>query len=106
MFKELGWLTFRCRCEYHTSVMIYKSLNNLTPNYIAQLITLSKISNYSLRSTTRKDIAHLNHRTMYFKHTFGYSGMIVWNTIPVNMKALTSLASFKNNYKSSHIMDY
>ena len=54
------------------------------------MITLSKNSKYDLRSTTRKDIAHLNHRTTYFKHTFGYSGIIIWYTIPVNVRASTA----------------
>ena len=34
MFSELKWLSFPTICIYYTNVMIFKSLNNQTPNYV------------------------------------------------------------------------
>ena len=83
MFKSLNWLKFPGRCKYFTGLMVYKSLHNLTPVYIQELISFSSNESYDLRSKSRNDIIHKKPNTNYLKKTFGYSSMDVWNQLPV-----------------------
>ena len=34
-------------------------------------------------------------RTDYLKRTFGYSGALLWNSLPENIKAIRSIGQFK-----------
>jgi len=34
LFKQLKWLSFSERCKYHTSFLVYKTLNNMAPSYM------------------------------------------------------------------------
>ena len=38
LFKELGWLSVSDRFKYNKATMIYKALNNQTPEYISNLL--------------------------------------------------------------------
>ena len=50
MFAELGWPTVPNRHNYNKAVLTYKALNNLTPEYISDLIKpLSETHTRNLR---------------------------------------------------------
>ena len=38
LFEELGWLTVFERVEYNKAILLYKSVNNMSPTYISSLI--------------------------------------------------------------------
>ena len=82
LFTQLRWLSFGNRCNYHTALLIYKSLNNLTEKYIKDIISFSKNSSYNLRSATRHDITNSRYKTSFKKNAFSYASMEVWNKIP------------------------
>ena len=51
MFQELDWLSVRSRMKYNEAVIIYKALNNMTPDYITKLLILmSQTHSLNLRS--------------------------------------------------------
>ena len=65
-----------------TAIMVYKSLNGLTPDYIgAKFIDLGSITHYSLRDTESKLAIPLP-RTNFIKNSFIYSGAVLWNSLP------------------------
>ena len=101
IIKSLNWLSIPKRIDYFTGLMVFKSLNRLTPLYISQAFNVSKNSRYSLRSETNKQIAHCPYtpRTRFFQQTFKYTGMKIWNAIPLHIKTSASLKSFKVQYK-------
>ena len=52
MFQRLRWMTVSQRINYNKAVLTYKALNNLTPAYISDLLTLTAIAyNRNLRSS-------------------------------------------------------
>jgi hypothetical protein len=99
MFKELNWLTFEDRCKYFTSIIVYKSLHNLTPSYIENMIRFVTNEKYNLRSTTNLDVAHGKPRSNFLKRSFHYSAMETWNEIPVSIRHSQTLFAFKNKLK-------
>lgn len=93
--NELAWGTLHdTRCK-HKLIMIYKALNNLVPSYITDFFDLLDYSqSYNLRDRDNK-IALPRPRTNYLKNSFHYSGAILWNDLPSEVRLTTSLKVFK-----------
>ena len=72
--------------------MVYKSLNGLAPNYLfSKFIQRSDvITSYNLRDSDNKLAIPLP-RTNYYKNSFGYSGAVLWNSLPSAARQATSL---------------
>ena len=101
IYNELKILSFNGRCTYHTAVLAYKILNNMSHLYLSESISLSNNSSYNLRSKSHRDIVLFSTpRTNYFKDTFQYNSMRIWNSIPTNIRNANSLNSFKTNFKT------
>ena len=71
---------------------MFKSLNGLAPVYLQDL--------FSKRHTDMRDsLPKLNlpkPRTDYLKRSFGYSGALLWNSLPENLtRAIRSIGQFK-----------
>ena len=55
LIKKLGWIKLDSQRTIHKAVMVYKSLNGLTPDYLSsKFIERSSVSNYSLRDSEGK----------------------------------------------------
>ena len=56
IYKETGWDTLKVRMKVKNLTLFYKILNNLTPEYLSDLIppTVSETSNYYLRNSQNK----------------------------------------------------
>ena len=67
LFTHLKSLSFGNRYNYHTALLIYKSLNNLIRKYIKDIIFFSNNSSHSLRSATRHDITNSRYKTSFKK---------------------------------------
>ena len=39
LFKELNWLPFPKQVQYHTCLMVYKSITGQAPEYISSMLT-------------------------------------------------------------------
>lgn len=100
VFIELKILHFSSRCKYHTAVLVYKILHNMSPAYLSESIQLSTNVSYSLRSTSHRDIVLLSTpHTNYLKDTFKYYAMTIWNSIPQNIRNISNLHLFKIHFK-------
>lgn len=99
LLKELNWLSISNICKYNLALLVYKSLNNLAPMYITDLINLSNNKTYHLRSITNIDITTPYQRTNYMKRSFQNRSAAIWNNIPLNIKQSRSVYSFKKSLK-------
>ena len=72
--------------------MFLKTIKGLCLTYLQNLV--SGISTaYNLRDPEIKlDLP--KPRTNYYKRAFGYSGALLWNSLPANLRKLDSLKSF------------
>ncbi len=100
LFSQLNWLTFDDRCKYHAAILIYKCIDNKTPEYFNDIINFSKNSRYNLRSITHNDIVNTRINTNYKKKAFSYYSMEVWNEIPIYIRTVNSIVAFKSKYKT------
>jgi len=98
--KELNLLSFSNRVCYFTSLMVFKALHNLTPAYIYDLILPSLNDNNSVRFYSKGNLKWSTiPNTNFFKRTFSYSSINVWNTVPPPIKTSINLNTFKRKVK-------
>ena len=72
LLNQLKWDTLVTRRKKQKAILMYKSLNNLTPEYLHDMFVLRN-SNYSLRNSD-KLLTLPKPRTDYLKRSFSYSG--------------------------------
>ena len=86
--------------ELKTATMVYKSLNGLAPEYLKSMFTdRSSTTTYSLRNCEGKLALPLP-RTNFLKNSFSFSGAVLWNSLPTNLRQAQTLASFKSGCRS------
>ena len=104
LYLELGWDTLQKRRNDHKLILFYKMLNNMTPNYLQQLIppdVASRTNNqYNLRNST--NISNIIARTNLYKNSFLPSVCRLWNDIPSLVRNSPTLTIFKSNICNKH----
>ena len=70
--------------------MMYKTMNDLAPEYLQSLFS-QRHSAYNLRNSEG--------RLTLSKRSFSYSGAMLWNNLPKNLKNAASVEHFKRNIK-------
>ena len=98
LIEELGWQTVDQLISSESKTMVFKSLNELAPQYLCDLFTrISHCSSYSLRNTWT-DLRLPMKRSNNGQKCFSYRGAKPWNSLSAESKQATSLHSFKKNY--------
>ena len=101
MFQELDWLSVRSRIKYNKAVVIYKALNNMTPDYITKLlIPTSQTHSLNLRSGQNGTLYTPLARTSLYSGAFSCSAPKLWNSFPQEVRNSTSLSAFKRNVRT------
>ena len=86
--------------RYDRSVMTYKITNNLSPeNLWDKFQKRSSLSNYETRFCKNLQIPRLN--TEHAKKSYYYSALKDWNDVPIDIRELPTVGSFKNKLKHS-----
>ena len=95
MFKELGWSSVPNRIKYNKAVLTYRALNNLTPEYMGQLLQpMSQVHSLSLRSSENGSLYVPKSRTSLHSGSFSCSAPRLWNTLPQSVREADSLNCF------------
>ena len=96
MFSALKWLSFPERIKYQKAILMYKCLNGLLPDYISLQENENHLVNYNLRFSENKDLFLQRPKTNFYKKSFKYSGVKLWNDLPLNIKTLPNVEIFKS----------
>ena len=108
LFLQLGWLPIHERIKFLRAVTVFKALNNLTSNYITNLI---KPFNTVYKRNTRgagQNILKVPLQLVTAKagmRTFAFIGAKEWNGLGKDIRNATSLLSFKNIYLKAKFDD-
>ena len=99
LYKEVGWQTLHRRRQDHKITLFYKMFNQLTPVYLSSLIPqqVNAISHHNLRNSN--DIHTIRSNTSLFHNSFLPSTLRQWNSLPVEVRQLNTLSSFKTFLK-------
>ena len=81
LFDQFGLTNLQTQQVIAKAVMVYKSLHGLTPEYLISKFVYRNLP-YSIRDSTNK-LHLLLLRTNYLKNSFRYSGLALWNRLPL-----------------------
>ena len=84
-------------------VITYKSMNNLTPQYITHLLKpVAETLNRTLRSSVNGALAVPRSRSSLFDRSYSYTTTKLWNSIPIPIRNTSPQTSFKIRIKVSN----
>ena len=98
LFRALGWRKLCHQRLDKKSIMMYKTLNGMTPEYLRSSFVFRDNLNYHLRNT-ENTLTLPQPRTDYLKKSFSYSGAQLWNSLPIELRQATSLNDFKTKLR-------
>ena len=95
----LNMLSFEQQVSLNKAKTMHKVANNLIPQYVCELFPKRSESliNTSLRSVTNQNFDIPKPKLSVFKESLSYSGPIIWNSIPSEIKNSSTLNSFAEN---------
>ena len=75
---------------------MYKIVNDITPEYLNDFFQMRNANDTgaNLRSVSNKNFVIPKPNSNLFKSSLSYSGAVIWNSIPLEIKNATSLNSF------------
>ena len=85
----------RYRTKFKVLLITYKSLNNLAPEYLGELL-----HSWNLRSSDMLLRPSLDPRSRYGKRTFACAAAALWNLLPTSIRCAESVDIFKKALKT------
>ena len=100
--KKLHFLPVRFRIKFKISLLVFKCLNNIAPQYLQGHINLREVRR---RSSRLDDDFYLLKvpPAPHFRRTdaaFMFCGPKIWNELPYSVRSLSSVECFKNALKT------
>ena len=104
ILRQLNWLPVKQHIYYRDSIMAFKCMNCLVPEYLSDQFTKrSSISTYKTRNSQLLNIPLF--RSAAGQRTFYYRMVSIWNALLQNLKLSQSLAQFRNKLRKSLLMN-
>lgn len=101
--KELKWLPIRLRRDTHILTFLYSILTNPRyPSYLRDLFDFLP-SNRQRRTFTASLLTTPCHNTVAYQHSFRMRAILLWNSLPSDIRDSTSLPIFKNRLKEHYL---
>ena len=100
MFHKLKWLPFNDRVTYFKCVFMYRCINGLSSQFYRNVFKFASNSHsFNTRYAKNDNLITPNVRTEIYKHSLYYSSILLWNSLPVEIKQSQSLSIFKRELK-------
>ena len=96
--NRLKMLSFSENLVLQKAKVMYKVANRIAPEYLIDLFQMRNVNINdtlsNLRSAANRNFLIPKAKIGLFKSSLSYSGAIVWNSIPIEIKHATSIRSF------------
>ena len=94
LIQQLDWRDLSTQFQLQKALMVYKSLNGLAPEYLSSKFVKWSETRYSPWDSVNKVFVPFL-QTSFMKNSFSYSGAVLWNSLPCNVREAKSLSQFK-----------
>ena len=101
--NRLNIISFDESVFLNKAKIMYKIANNIAPSYLINLFEMRNSSDdtiSNLRSVANKNFLIPKPKLNLFKNSLSYSGAIIWNSIPLEIKNSNSLDIFVKKCKA------
>lgn len=97
---RLNWLPVEQRIEFKLLLLTFKALHNTAPSYLRELIE-PYVPSRSLRSSNLNFLSKPVFKLKsYGKRSFSCAAPELWNSLPLNIRSVNSLSTFKKLVKT------
>ena len=102
MLKELHWLPVSQRIVFKLMLIVHKSVNNIAPIYISELLKVYTPSR-NLRFSNMSLLKEPTSKRTWGDRSFSVAAPRLWNHLPTKLKSCHSITRFKLLLKT-HLM--
>ena len=102
ILKELHWLPVSQRIVCKLMLIVHKSVNNVAPIYISELLKVYTPS-HNLRSSNMSLLKEPTSKRTWGDRSFSVAAPRLWNHRPTKLKSCHSITRFKSLLKT-HLM--
>ena len=99
LIVELGWKTIEELIGNESKTMVFKSLNDLAPQYLCNLFTRNSACAPRNLRNTETDLRLPKKNSANGQKCFSFRGAKLWNSLPAEAKTASSLNGFKKSIK-------
>ncbi|XP_039882719.1 uncharacterized protein LOC120730393 [Simochromis diagramma] len=97
---SLHWLPIKYRIQFKILLLTFKTINKLAPSYLSELLK-SHTPARTLRSATQLLLTQPRSRLKSRgDRAFALAAPVLWNTLPLDLRASDSIALFKSRLKT------
>ena len=90
VFVYLKWSKLVHQRAVSKAIMMHTIVNNTAPEYLtSRFVRRCDLTSYNLRENEHK-LAVPQPRTEFYKRSLSYSGSVLWNGLPLEVRQLTS----------------
>jgi hypothetical protein len=101
LLKTLHWLPVQARINYKLCTLCFNFFSGSSPAYFSQLLSVYSPSRQLRSSSDSRTLAVPRVRSKTFgERTFSFNAAKQWNSLPVQLRHSSSLASFKRGLKT------
>ena len=100
VLESLHWLPIKLRIDFKILLLTYKCVNGLAPQYLCELVMPKKCYRH-LRSEALELLEFPKTRLRsYGDRSFSFAAATEWNKLPLEIRKLPTVNSFKSNLKT------
>ena len=100
VLSDLHWLPVSYRFVFKILLLVFTSLNNLSPSYLADRLSYQSYTR-NWRSSSRQRLEQPRTFTKtYGDRAFSVCAPKLWNSLPLDLRKSSSLTSFKKGLKT------
>ena len=103
ILSDLHWVPVHLRIEFKILLLTYRAINGQAPTYITELVVPYTSSRSGLRSADKHLLTEPKTSRSWGDRAFSVSAPRLWNSLPIQIRSCSSLASFKSMLKT-HLM--
>ena len=99
LFQNLKWSKLVHQCVVSKAIMMHSIVNNTAPeNLTSRFVRRCDLTSSNLRENKYK-LAVPHPRTEFYKRSLSHSGSVLWNSLPLEVRQLSSPNVFKGKLR-------
>ena len=101
LFIQLNWMPIHQRIELNTCLLMFKITNDLAPRYLSDVATsASDVHEHLTHSSASGCLFRTRGVGKFYIKTFKFYGTKVWNSLPKDLRNVSSYSLFKSKFKT------
>ena len=99
---DCHWIPIKQRVQFKMSILVFKAINGLAPNYISNLVNILCPSKYFLRRNDEILLEPYNGKTKKTlgDRAFAVAALSLFNSLPREIRHETCFNTFKTKFKT------